>query len=381
MKKISLLFCSFLALTAFAPRVEAIGLDWNGFASVYGLFPLSKKNYPLGPGWETTGKPEFLNVSKFGLNLRSDLSPELAVIGQILAASASAARAGGVADWKLTVDWAHLLYNPVDPFTIRAGRQLYPAWLVSDFIDVGFAYPWRQPPIPVYDVLPFKSFTGLSAAYRFDLGSDLALTSSIFGGNGHQDLFSRSSGLAAAVDIEDFLGAVTSLDGDGWRLRAMAARVTDKVTSTVNSTVTGAPTAVLSSGSPGQKIFSVGGRYDKGKVLLYSEFAYKGTRRGTLDAATGTKLIRKMMGYYGTAGYRIGRFLPRYTYSYGNWLMGFAGGNAKLKGHNFGVNFAAGSNIVLKAEYDILRSDKGALLRMSRAGTVRSVSFGADVVF
>ena len=97
------------------------------------------------------------------LALQTDvaLTETLSFTTQLLA-HASAGRDSGV-------EWAYLSWRPAKRWRFKAGKMRSPFYLHSDTLDVGFSYPWIIPPQPVYTPYIFPNFTGLSAAYRFNI--------------------------------------------------------------------------------------------------------------------------------------------------------------------------------------------------------------------
>ena len=97
------------------------------------------------------------------LALQTDvaLTETLSFTTQLLA-HASAGRDSGV-------EWAYLSWRPSNNWNFKAGKMRSPFYLHSDTLDVGFSYPWIIPPQPVYTPYIFPNFTGLSAAYRFNI--------------------------------------------------------------------------------------------------------------------------------------------------------------------------------------------------------------------
>lgn len=55
--------------------------------------------------------------------------------------------------------------------------------MVSEFIDVGYMYPWIETPHSVYELSPFKSLNGIAADYSFMVSDSMKLPVTLFGGN------------------------------------------------------------------------------------------------------------------------------------------------------------------------------------------------------
>ena len=99
--------------------------------------------------------------SLFALQTDIELTETLSFTTQLLA-HASAGRDSGL-------EWAYLTWQPSKHWRFKAGRLRTPLYLHSDTIDVGFSYPWIIPPQAVYTPYTPNDFTGLSAAYQFNI--------------------------------------------------------------------------------------------------------------------------------------------------------------------------------------------------------------------
>ena len=101
--------------------------------------------------------------SLLALQTDVDLTETLSFTTQLLA-HASAARKSGV-------EWAYLTWRPSSNLNFKAGKMRTPFYLHSNTLDVGYTYPWIMPPQQVYTPYLFPDFTGLSAAYQFNIGA------------------------------------------------------------------------------------------------------------------------------------------------------------------------------------------------------------------
>jgi hypothetical protein len=71
----------------------------------------------------------------------------------------------------------------------------------------------------------------------------------------------------------------------------------------------------------------------------------------------GGKFVGDGRGYYLLGGYRIGKFMPRYTFAQAsqtfNVLTPTGYGNGQATSHTIGLNYQAGNQAVIKCEYEI----------------------------
>ena len=133
--------------------------------------------------------------SLLALQTDVELTETLSFTTQLLAHT-SAARDSGL-------EWAYLSWRPSRSWRFKAGKLRSPIYLHSDTIDVGFSYPWIIPPQAVYTPYVPNDFTGLSAAYQFNI---------------------REWGIETKAYWGRFEGAITVLDEDPVGIKVDKAR-------------------------------------------------------------------------------------------------------------------------------------------------------------
>lgn len=103
----------------------------------------------------------FSEESVAGLQVDSAISEKLAVSMQLKAASAEEG---------VELEWGYLEYAFEPDLKLRAGRLRAPGFMLSEFLDVGYAYPWVQVPTEVYGWLPFSRYEGIDLRYWTSVG-------------------------------------------------------------------------------------------------------------------------------------------------------------------------------------------------------------------
>ncbi|WP_019677386.1 hypothetical protein [Arsukibacterium perlucidum] len=73
-------------------------------------------------------------------------------------------------EWSPDIDWFYLTYKLNDSSKIMAGRRMLPMYYFSEYMEVGFAYPWIRPPANLY-WWEITQFNGLTYLYNFELGN------------------------------------------------------------------------------------------------------------------------------------------------------------------------------------------------------------------
>jgi hypothetical protein len=116
-------------------------------------------------------------MNHVGLQIYSALTDKVAVT---LALTAE----GGQSDYDVKPEWAYGTYQFNPDWGLRMGRYKGPFYMVSDYRDVGYAYPWVRPPEEVYSTNPIKSINGLDLVFQKTV-SDVNYLLEIYGGSGN----------------------------------------------------------------------------------------------------------------------------------------------------------------------------------------------------
>lgn len=101
--------------------------------------------------------------SRLGLQLDVDINDFWHITAQYIVRD----HAGNFFEQNL--EWAFLKWNPGDGYEIRAGRMGTDAFLLSDYRNVGYAYPWIRPPHDFYANIPPSHFDGIDIKKTFFL--------------------------------------------------------------------------------------------------------------------------------------------------------------------------------------------------------------------
>ncbi len=130
-------------------------------------------------GWEYTSVYEqskgwqFDRESLLGLQLKKEFSSTLSATAQVVVRALNPNHGS-----RPTLDWAYLSWQPSadSNWTFQAGQFRIPLYYYSDYLYIGYAYPWVRPAPDVYG-WPIYAYQGVNATYRTQLGaSDWAAT-------------------------------------------------------------------------------------------------------------------------------------------------------------------------------------------------------------
>lgn len=255
--------------------------EWNWKAdSVAGI----QFTYAIDPKWDAT----LQLLSRFEDEFRSD------------------------ADGVVTTEWAYLTYRPIDSASVRFGRMRTPLYMFSEYLDVGFAYPWVRPPAETYRV-PFTYYDGISVDYVLELGAWNLLTNVAAG---------RSDpSVILGLRAED-IGLINfTLNRDAWTFRIGYTQTTvesdDSRLQDLQTAVDGLYDAraisglsknyqVLGDGNRAEYI-SFGGMYDDGTWQIIAE---------ATELHWEDSLVLDGWSNYLTVGHRFGEVMPYFTYAH-----------------------------------------------------------------
>ena len=110
---------------------------------------------------------------------------------------------------------AFLRYKPAPDWELRIGRTQLDLYLLTEYRDIGFAYPWAKIPTEVYAILPYRNLDGADFTY-FKTHNDLDYRIKIFNGQSSSNIALDSENVE--LKIEDVMGVSFELSQFDWTL-------------------------------------------------------------------------------------------------------------------------------------------------------------------
>jgi hypothetical protein len=358
----------FSTTTAFAQEINL-----SGFASAHITQQLGGTGN-ASPEYYSRAA-DYYSFTKFGLNVASKLDEQWSIQSQLLVSGKRIDIGAETPQWNMYANWLFLAYRPNDNLRFRLGRQLFPAWLVSEFIDVGYMYPWTETPHAIYQLSPFKSLNGLSSDYTFQLTDSHKMNVMIFGGQ-EEIRIPLSSGGNEDNSYGNIFGAEVSLTHKNYKFRIMGTNYRIKSTAN-NSDLENNSVTVLTSGL----------KYEKNNWMLYTEYGLsQGSKNGTpitganlpYDGIQSRPFAQKAYGGYLTIGHWFNSWLPHLTVSESKWETGTVEGHEDL--YAFGLNKKINDNIIFKTNIGYTISGDGPG-HMTEAGDATTWVGGFDMIF
>lgn len=199
--------CLALAVAAFmaVPLAQAADVNISGFLSVGGGIVDDE----TAPSYDGYDDEDFtFNRNILGLQVSGQVNEKITATAQIIARTES--------DYETTAEWAYLTWQATDSSKVRAGRLRTPLYMYSDYLDVGYSYPWISAPEEVY-YLAFNNVDGIDYYVNIPVGSFDASFQTYFGGfDGEFEL----DGTPSTVSARNQVGVAATLGRDWWTLRA-----------------------------------------------------------------------------------------------------------------------------------------------------------------
>ena len=355
-----------LALMLVPAFASAIDLDDDGTWKLTGFYNLTgakvmsgssqgsstpwtyqKYNCPCTiQNWEYTGVYEqskgweFDQESLVGLQLKKDFTPNFSGTVQVVSRAQNPNQGS-----KPTVDWAYLTWQPSTDsnWTIQAGRFRIPLYYYSDYLYIGYAYPWVRPAPDVYG-WPIYAYNGANVSYRTQIGdSDWATTATVWAGSFSQNTDAYYTNLYNTTPTSDawkrILGGSVSVNNGIVDVRGMVMHHYE--TAIINDPVNG-PTYEVN--NAGTTIMGLSANMDYKSWLIKTEIDHF----SQVDPSQGLNNVYKyaLVG----VGYNYKGFTPMYTYSrYRTVAQPIEGRDTQT----FVLRWDVYKNTTLKIQYDV----------------------------
>lgn len=266
--------------------------QFNGFASLN----LQTANNSAG----YAGATNSLNLdegSLFGLQTIFTVNDSTSATIQLVS------RGTELENWTPQIEWAFISHQFNTNFTGRAGKLRLPLFMLSDYLEVGYAQLGARVPNEVYSTVVATSFTGADAIYDIELEDSSV---QLQGFSGSHNLSSDKTKFGAQTKFEQIYGGVVTWTNDTVTLRSSYAQA--KVSSSQNWQSGNAAMPTISNTTfkdDNAKFYGLGARYDGEHLFAMSELTRTETNGfyPDVDAA------------YVTLGYRIKSVTPYITVS------------------------------------------------------------------
>lgn len=312
-------------------------------------------------------------------------------------------------DYGAELGWAFAKAKLSDQLSLRIGRIGLPAFMISDYRNVGYAHTFLRPPVEMYSQVPFNSMDGVDLTWQRGFG-DTSVTGQLAIGRAEAPVAGNLTAKGKKMVAVNVLA-----EHGPFTLRA--SRVDAKVSITGSQSLAGLLGTLRSTGTglrlPQLNILadqlaanekdasftSVGLGLDWNDIVVQSEFAKRKTDTYVNDTTS----------WYAMGGYRFGKFLPYVSHAKlsidghpentvpagvpalaplraGVATLPYTGlGQGEQSTTSVGVRYDFHRSVALKVQVDRVKPEVGSgLLLNAQRGFNRDVTVGAvalDFVF
>ena len=292
MRKYSVLALSLLAATASS---SAWAIQFDGFLTAGGAVSDEATTGYLGT---INDEISFETDSRFGLQITSEIAEDTTVVAQILGAGANG-------NFDAIVEWAYVDYEFTDNLSLRAGKIKEPVFLISDYVEVGYAYPWIRPPAEVYSNNPLNTVNGMELFLQYPVGQNTLSLQAYLGSNSEDIPNTGGFGQFEAINIS---GVDVKFSGRGYVVHASTLQTDVNTQGSLTTGIGGGVMATVDLNATGEaELTSFGFNLDMANVVVYAEAQEREIRGGV------SALFADQESSYVTVGYRMGKWLPHVT--------------------------------------------------------------------
>ncbi len=314
MKKLLILISVLLQMTQFAIANE--GLHVSGFGNL-GLVYSDSENYQFRTDiskYDDKMSPTQVNwdaISNLGIHFEYRVNNNIDAVAQFFY------RGQDSFSFDDYTNLAFLRYRPTANWEIRAGRTALDIYLLAEYRDISFAYPWAKVPTEVYGLIPHRSLDGIDFTYH-DQTQPFDYRIKFY--TGHSS--SQIGGLdyKEALTLEELFGVSLELSQLNWlvSIKHTQAKIDDNTQSTqlLTDQLNRIPDALWQNresfingfelAGKSARYTSIGARYDFDPLSIIGELSH-------LDGDS--SIFRKVNSAYISTVYSLDR--DQFFYSYG----------------------------------------------------------------
>ena len=238
--------------------------------------------------------------NRIGIQIEADVTKNMRLTTQLLARAPDN-------DYNLVVNWAYVDFGIANRINAHVGKYKIAQFLVSDYAEVGYAYPWIRPPQDVYGTSPMVSLSGVDLFFRQPLGN-LDLVLQVYYGDGHH------TGNFPAK-LHDELQPTEINKGDPVSFKSTGTTgvnlgISSKYfTFRIGHLQTKIDQNEFQLNNSEGKFSGVGFSANVKNFITYAEYVVRDTDEDM------SQIFPDQIAWYVTLGYRFGSFLPHYTFS------------------------------------------------------------------
>jgi len=257
----------------------------------------------------TAGTTTFGLDSNLGLQATYTFSDKISATTQVLSRKTSGE------NFSTELAWAFVKYKVSDEIAVRVGRVVVPAFLISDYQNVGYANTMMRPPIEMYGQNIIENLDGADINWQHSFGDTNVTAQAVLGiargksyvPTDHSEARFQAPAGGFALSAEHGPVTVRFAHIEG-KLKATDVKPINSLTNTLRAVGFGQLADDITISQPKRMAFtSVGLLADWNNIVVQAEY---GMRR-----AKDPVYISESNAWYTMAGYRFGKILPYYAHA------------------------------------------------------------------
>jgi len=212
--------------------------------------------------------------------------------------------ARGEEQWHMEAEWAYIAFKASNQLTFRLGRQKAPLYLLSEYIEVGYANPWIYAPDEVYGITGDSTYNGINMLYKVPMGNWDTSLQAMWGSNAF------SHPIVGDVSLDDLVSLSITTRNEYITYRLGYTLITGNIPALdvplptiANTPIVAGDTLSFLDLESDITYLSAGAIFDNSQWLLMTEFAQLKVDSWFTDTS----------GAYLMIGYRVGKIMPHIT--------------------------------------------------------------------
>lgn len=281
-------------------NVSAREIEMTGYASLIGSYTDEEDTTYLNEFAQNY--IDFTHHSHIGLQLNTKIIKDLEFSITLLSE--------GKNQYQTRAAWFYATYTIDRDISFRFGRLKLPFYLVSNFIDIGHAYPWVTPPEEVYTTNIIDASQGIEFIYETDYYNSVLTFNTYLGSDRSSKKLSPSFIDDGTVNIANKYSTGDSFDIEAHELFGFAVNLSsDYVTFQVTHNQTVIESKELNIKKTRVSLGSFGLIFDYKNFILYSELTHRDSE------APLQSILPDQNSKYITLGYKLSKYMPYITYA------------------------------------------------------------------
>ncbi len=281
-------------------NINAREIEITGYASLIGTYTDEKDVTYLNEFAQNY--IDFTHHSHIGLQFNTEIIKNLELSLTLLSE--------GQEDYQTRATWFYATYAISKDTSFRFGRLKLPFYLVSNYIDIGNAYPWVTPPDEVYNTNIINSPEGVEYVYETDFYNSVLSFNTYIGSDRSSEYLAPSFIDDSTVNTNNKYATGDKIKYESHELFGAAINIaSEHITFQITHNQTVIASHELNITKSRVSLGSFGLILDYDQFVLYSEFTHRDSE------ASLQSIFPDQNSKYITLGYKISKYMPYITYA------------------------------------------------------------------